>query len=160
RGMAGLLARSAVVRPLLGVRRAALLEFANVRGLEWIEDPTNASRRFLRNRIRHDVLPALRLPDPRLDDELLNLARRAAAWGRATGATANSVSGLDAVGRTVAVRVAAIRDLAADHLAILGPAVAGRIGVTLDRRGIRRVGSFSSRSRVGARIQLSGGWEV
>jgi tRNA(Ile)-lysidine synthase len=60
----------------------------------------------------------------------------------------------------VEIGVAAIRDLDEEQIAVLWPAVAARIGVALDHRGIRRVSSFSSESRVGARIQLSGGWEV
>ena len=160
RGMAALLAPSDVLRPLLGFRRAALLEFARARGVEFVEDPTNESRTFLRNRIRHDILPALRRVNPRIDDELLQLGRRAAEWRRETDAAANSVSTVDPEARTADLSVAAVRGLDAGELAVLWPAVAARIGVTLDRRGIRRAGSFSSSSRVGSRIQVSGGWEV
>jgi tRNA(Ile)-lysidine synthase len=160
RGMAGLLAPSDVLRPLLGLRRAALVEFATARRVEWVEDPTNASRRFLRNRLRHDVLPALRRVNPRIDQELQALAERAAAWRRETDAVANVVSKLDRTARAVDIGVAAIRDLDAEQLAVVWPAVAARIGVALDHRGIRRVSSFSRDARVGARIQLSGGWEV
>jgi tRNA(Ile)-lysidine synthase len=160
RGMAGLLAPSDVLRPLLGLRRAALVEFVTARGVEWVEDPTNASRRFLRNRLRHDLLPALRGMNPRFDEELLELAGRAADWRRETDAVANVVSKIDGAARAVEIGVAAIRDLDEEQIAVLWPAVAARIGVALDHRGIRRVSSFSSESRVGARIQLSGGWEV
>jgi tRNA(Ile)-lysidine synthase len=160
RGMAGLLAPSDVLRPLLGFRRAALVQFVTARGVEWVEDPTNASRRFLRNRLRHDVLPALRRVNPGIDEELQGLGERAAEWRRETGAVASVVSRVDRAARAVEIGVAAIRDLDAEQLAVVWPAVAARIGVALDRRGIRRVSSFSSRSRVGARIQLSGGWEV
>src|SRR5262249_6979929 len=90
RGMAGLLAPSGVLRPLLGMRRAGLIEFARLRGLEWMEDPTNASRRFLRNRIRHDVLPALRRVNPLIGEELLDFGRRAAEWRRETEITADA----------------------------------------------------------------------
>jgi tRNA(Ile)-lysidine synthase len=160
RGMAGLLAPSDVLRPLLHLRRAALVEFANARGVEWAEDPTNASRAFLRNRLRHDLLPALRRVNPGIDEELQDLAGRAAAWRRETDAVANVVSKVDRAARAVEIGVAGIRDLDAEQLAVVWPAVAGRIGVALDHRGIRRVTSFSGDSRVGARMQLSGGWEV
>ncbi len=160
RGMAGLLAPSDVLRPLLGLRRAALVEFAAARGVEWVEDPTNASHRFLRNRLRHDVLPALRRVNPGIDEDLQGLAERAAEWRRETDAVANVVSSVDRATRAVEVGVAAIRQLDAEQLAVVWPAVAARIGVALDHRGIRRVSSFSIDARVGARIQLSGGWEV
>ncbi len=45
------------VRPLLDTSRAELREWATHRQLEWREDPTNQSPRFLRNRLRHEVLP-------------------------------------------------------------------------------------------------------
>lgn len=41
-----------IVRPLLGVRRAALREMLRKRGLGWTDDPSNADRRFERVRIR------------------------------------------------------------------------------------------------------------
>ena len=100
RGMAGLLAPSDVLRPLLGLRRAALVEFAAARGVEWVEDPTNASRRFLRNRLRHDVLPALRRVNPGIDEDLQGLAERAAEWRRETDAVANVVSSVRSGGQS------------------------------------------------------------
>jgi tRNA(Ile)-lysidine synthase len=49
-----------LVRPLLGVRRAALLEFLRERGQSWREDSSNRDIAFLRNRVRHRLLPLLR----------------------------------------------------------------------------------------------------
>jgi len=51
--------RGRYVRPLLDVPRADLEEWAAHRGLAWRDDPTNASERFLRNRVRNEVLPLL-----------------------------------------------------------------------------------------------------
>ena len=48
-----------VVRPLLAVRRADVLKYLRAGGLEWREDASNADRRFLRNRVRHELLPLL-----------------------------------------------------------------------------------------------------
>jgi tRNA(Ile)-lysidine synthase len=48
-----------VVRPLLGIRRAALLEFLRGRGQSWREDSSNRDLAFLRNRVRHRLLPIL-----------------------------------------------------------------------------------------------------
>lgn len=60
RGMAGMEVRSGrLVRPLLGVRRAELRAFLRRRGAEWREDPSNEDARFLRNRIRRELLPLL-----------------------------------------------------------------------------------------------------
>jgi len=46
-----------LIRPLLAVRKAQLLEYAHQRGLSWREDPSNRDRRFRRNRIRWELLP-------------------------------------------------------------------------------------------------------
>ncbi len=41
-----------IVRPLLGVSRAAIEGFARERGLEWREDASNARLDYTRNRLR------------------------------------------------------------------------------------------------------------
>ena len=48
-----------VIRPLLDVSRSEVLEYLRVNGLAWREDASNADPRFLRNRIRHELLPLL-----------------------------------------------------------------------------------------------------
>jgi tRNA(Ile)-lysidine synthase len=60
RGLAGIApARGAFIRPLLDVRREDIVAHLVARELGWVEDVTNRDLRFLRNRIRHDVLPFL-----------------------------------------------------------------------------------------------------
>jgi tRNA(Ile)-lysidine synthase len=49
----------AILRPLLEVTRAEILEYATARKLQWIEDESNADVRFGRNYLRHEVLPAV-----------------------------------------------------------------------------------------------------
>ena len=46
-------------RPWLHEPRAALRTYATDRGVVWREDASNASRAYLRNRIRHELLPLL-----------------------------------------------------------------------------------------------------
>lgn len=62
-GLAGLAGipriRGRYVRPLLDEPRAAILAYASARGLRWRDDPTNADPRFLRNRLRAEVVPLL-----------------------------------------------------------------------------------------------------
>ncbi len=66
RGLAGMRAvtlpangRVARLRPLLGVRRKDILAYARQRGLQWVEDESNADLRFSRNFLRARVLPPL-----------------------------------------------------------------------------------------------------
>jgi tRNA(Ile)-lysidine synthase len=63
-GPAGLAAmppnRGRILRPLLSLDRAGVLRYLQDRNLSWREDSTNADTRFLRNRIRHSLVPLLR----------------------------------------------------------------------------------------------------
>jgi len=58
--VAGMPARQgAVLRPLIGVRRSELRDWAIARGVVWREDASNDSPKYTRNRIRNEVLPLL-----------------------------------------------------------------------------------------------------
>ena len=71
-----------VLRPLLGVRREALRRYVAASGLPVMEDPSNADRRMLRNRIRR-LLPALEAAVPGSADNLpLLAASTASSWCR------------------------------------------------------------------------------
>jgi tRNA(Ile)-lysidine synthase len=48
-----------LVRPLLGFRRAALQEFLREQGQSWREDSSNRDIAFLRNHVRHRLLPII-----------------------------------------------------------------------------------------------------
>jgi tRNA(Ile)-lysidine synthase len=60
RGLAGIPpVRGRIIRPLIDLRRAALEAELERAALAWVEDPTNRDPKFLRNRIRHELLPLL-----------------------------------------------------------------------------------------------------
>ena len=48
-----------IVRPLLNVSREEIRQYATENGIEWREDHTNAETQFLRNKIRHELLPVI-----------------------------------------------------------------------------------------------------
>lgn len=48
-----------LLRPMLGIGRAALLAYAQQQGLEWIEDESNADESYPRNFLRHRLFPLL-----------------------------------------------------------------------------------------------------
>ncbi len=86
-GLAGIPERSPdgrIVRPLLSVTRAEVLDYAARQGLEWREDPSNAAPAYARNRLRTCWLPGLaRDFNPRLLRALGRLAeaqRRDSEW--------------------------------------------------------------------------------
>ncbi len=67
-----------VIRPLLFVSRREILVYLDEQGLQWREDLSNRDERFLRNRIRHRVLPFLEKElNPRIRVLLGNLAEQA-----------------------------------------------------------------------------------
>ncbi len=53
------LGHGTLLRPLLGVTRQALEDFARAQQLQWIEDESNDSTLFDRNYCRHELLPAI-----------------------------------------------------------------------------------------------------
>jgi tRNA(Ile)-lysidine synthase len=60
RGLAGIPpVRGLFIRPLIEIRRGEIEAELRRAGLEWIDDPSNRDPKFLRNRIRHDLLPFL-----------------------------------------------------------------------------------------------------
>jgi len=60
-GLAGIwpVTPEGLVRPLIEVHRSEVIEYLKARGLPWREDSSNLDRSFARNRIRHELLPAL-----------------------------------------------------------------------------------------------------
>ena len=48
-----------VIRPLLDISREEIHQYALENGLTWREDHTNAETQFLRNKIRHELLPVI-----------------------------------------------------------------------------------------------------
>ncbi len=64
-----------VIRPLLEVRRYAILAYLDAIGARFVEDSTNASLKFDRNRVRHRLMPLLeREFAPGLSGRLVELA--------------------------------------------------------------------------------------
>ena len=63
-----------VIRPLLGLRRAAIREWLAERGIGWREDASNDDTSYRRNYIRHQVLPVLGELNPSLPELLASTA--------------------------------------------------------------------------------------
>lgn len=160
RGLAGLYAPSQTIRPLLELSREEVAAYASEVGAQWVEDPTNTSRRYFRNRVRHDLLPAISRRTPSFDAELIALSREAARLRGRIEALVAPIAPVSADGERVAVAVAALKGYSRDELAALWPAIAARVGLAMDWRGTERAAAFTITSRTGGRIQLSGGWEI
>jgi tRNA(Ile)-lysidine synthase len=74
-GTAGLAGMRAAGHPILALRRSETVALCVAHDLTVVHDPTNADPRFVRNRIRHEVLPLLAEVAQR--DVALMLARQA-----------------------------------------------------------------------------------
>lgn len=68
--------RGRVLRPLLGLARDELLGYARAHQLAWIEDDSNADRRYTRNFLRHEILPLIASRFPKASEQLAAAADR------------------------------------------------------------------------------------
>lgn len=64
----------ALVRPLLAVRRTEIDAFCAGANLQPRHDPTNDDPTFLRNRVRHELVPLLQQMNPNITEALVRLA--------------------------------------------------------------------------------------
>jgi tRNA(Ile)-lysidine synthase len=67
--------RGKIIRPLLSISRRDLAAYAAYRRLEHVEDSSNAGNKYLRNRVRHHLLPLL------ADDFDSHIVEHLADWG-------------------------------------------------------------------------------
>jgi len=161
RGLAALHAGAGVVRPLLSFTRAELESYALACELRWIDDPSNASLAYARNRARLELLPALERVRPGLTETLLAVSHRAwqlrqdlDRWLDAHVVSRvgrkNPASGLPGA---LEVARSSLASYDADHLRLLWPVLAARVGLALDRRGTERLAAITITGRTGASIQ-------
>ena len=133
RGLAGIPpVRGRIIRPLIEMRRSALETELRRAGLAWVDDRTNRDPKFLRNRIRHELLPLLA---DSYNPEVAASLVRVAAVARET------VSALDLAASAELDRLAVWNDRAAtlklDALRALPRPVAAEVL----RQGAARLGS-------------------
>lgn len=159
RGIAGLYADSDIERPLLSASRADVQYYARSRHVAYFDDPTNLSAAFFRNRVRLNLLPAIRAVRPGFDNEILDLAHRAAQVRRAVDEIAETFVMESRPGRWVSVDAVALHDLTAEGRRLLWPALALHAGAALDRRGIVRLADLVA-CPAGSRVQVAGGLEA
>jgi tRNA(Ile)-lysidine synthase len=161
-GLAGIPpVRGKIIRPLLWVARAETEQYCKEEKLSYRIDSSNLDTRFARNRIRHEILPALRKVQPRVDGALARLAeimREEDAYVSGQAAQALREMGAERPGevgiactpfagltRALQRRVvrAAIAKLKGDELdielervdALAGLAVSGRTGAVVELPG-------------------------
>lgn len=161
RSLLGLPARRGrVIRPLLRIERAEARRLATETGLPFADDPTNVDPRFARNRIRADVLPALREINPAAER---NIAETRAELAEEAEVLARVVADvLDATGAgpgAIAVRAEALEEaepgLRRLALRALAERVAGR-EVPLGRQRAWEIWRLAHQAE-GGEVDLGGG---
>ena len=95
-----------LVRPLLGFTREETAAYCLERGLRWREDESNASPAYARNRIRAEVVPALRGVHAAAEDNVLAVARILREEGEVLDALVDEV-----VGQGSSVSLSVLRSL-------------------------------------------------
>ena len=76
-GLGGIMPQNGnVIRPMLNVTRQDVEDFLAEYHVEHITDSSNETDDFLRNRLRHQVMPLLRAENPRLAENLSAMAQR------------------------------------------------------------------------------------
>lgn len=65
-----------VVRPLLCVSRAEILEYLSALGQDYVTDSTNLQDEFMRNKLRLHVIPLLETLNPSVSETIAETARR------------------------------------------------------------------------------------
>jgi tRNA(Ile)-lysidine synthase len=131
-----------------------------LRHLKFVEDPSNASRSHLRNRVRHDLLPAITKTRPAFASSLITIARMAAVWREEMDQTVAQIDARLLPDGSIRVARGDLAGYDAESLRTLWPAIAAKAGVVMDRRGTHRLAEFTMKGHTGSSIQLSGGVEV
>ncbi|MCY4572821.1 MAG: tRNA lysidine(34) synthetase TilS, partial [Gemmatimonadetes bacterium] len=168
RGLGGIRAARppSVVRPLLPFRRAEIEACAAERGIPFRDDPTNRDPRWTRNRLRHEILPALEEAVPGAGaaraalagtsraegaalDELLD--ERIAALAAVGGGGANAPQSRRADGDAPPGGAPGAFSLDRDALCALSPAV---LTMVL-RRAVQRLGGDPGRAATEALVRFA-----
>lgn len=85
------------IRPMLSVTRQEVLGFVQEYSLSYVEDSSNNTDDFLRNRLRHNVMPLLRAENPRIAENLSAMALRLQADEKALYSLSQPVTDVNAL---------------------------------------------------------------
>ena len=77
RGLAGIppMRDGNLLRPMLHLHRPEIVAELRRARIDWVEDPSNSTAVYLRNRIRHDLLPRLEKENPKIRTALCRLSQ-------------------------------------------------------------------------------------
>ncbi|MDH3974645.1 MAG: tRNA lysidine(34) synthetase TilS [Deltaproteobacteria bacterium] len=67
--------REKIIRPMLCLTRKEIAAYASKEGILYVEDSSNLSKKYLRNQIRHELMPLLKSYNPNIKGELNMLSQ-------------------------------------------------------------------------------------
>jgi len=155
RGLAGIpVRRGRFVRPLIDIERGQIERHLRARGIEWVEDESNADPKYRRNLLRHEVVPVL----TRLSEAAVANARRAAQLLAEEGGFLDELA--EAAAQDIAtltpgrVRIDILKFT--DYNNILKRRILKRVLPELDSQAVEGVLEFCNRD-TGGRLSLTRG---
>jgi len=63
-----------IIRPMLGVKRSEIIEYAQKNSITFVQDETNRDTSFSRNRIRYEIMPMMESINPAAVDSIVTMA--------------------------------------------------------------------------------------
>lgn len=166
RGLGGIRpARSpSLVRPLLPFRRRDVEEYAAAYGVPRREDPSNLDPRWTRNRLRHEIIPALEAAVPGAASALVSLSGASRLESAALDALLDErIEALAAgplAGPGFSFARAALAALPDPVLTVLVRRAAARLGGRPGRAATADLLRFTRESPAGREVTLAGGVTV
>jgi tRNA(Ile)-lysidine synthase len=150
RGLTSLMDQPGIIRPLLGYTKTEILAYAQERQLQWREDSTNADDAYLRNYVRHQIVP-------RLGDEakqrLLTLISRARITNQAIDEELRQLTAVVINGQTIDRR--AFNELPHDVAKELLAAWLREQGISdFDRKTLERITIAAKTKPAGTRVDV------
>jgi tRNA(Ile)-lysidine synthase len=180
RGLSGIAPwqkEKSLVRPMLGVMRSEVETWLKSIGQPWCEDSTNRDLHHTRNRIRHELLPALqrdynpavrqtladlaeiaRAEEDYWNAETANLTARLVRFGKPSRSGRSHASGSNTTeDEVLAVEFKALLSLPQALQRRLLRTIAGQLGAALEFRHIHDLLEFAELKKPGKTLVLPGG---
>jgi tRNA(Ile)-lysidine synthase len=165
-GLSGMAAATTVggiplLRPLLEVSRREIESLLREQQIPWREDESNRDPAFLRNRVRHELLPLLeRDYNPNIRATLLRSREVMAAEDAWLDEIARGILEDCAPDATLSTQLQGYPLAARRRVIRLWLVRQGVLPASLDFDGVARVDKLLERNRGSRRVELPGGWQV
>ncbi len=156
KGLSSLRSSGEMLRPLLGIPKEDIRQYALQNMLEWREDSTNSDTKYLRNYVRLEIVPRM---DPATRSKLLEASKRAAKLNDAIHELV-----VDYLSTQTKAHV-----LNRQQFCALPPEVAGEVLVewlrtntdaTLSQQMVARLYEAIMHGRNGSQVDVEKGWSL